>query len=108
MNDHGDLVGSGRNRSEVLCVYRCNTIAVFDHCHCLCTAKVPAMDSKEVAEMVKRGLTHKEISEVYQRHLSTCRGLSERSDHHFCHLHGVHNPRGDGLDNIVDEPVKEV
>ena len=66
------------------------------------------MDYSEVAEMVQRGLTPQKIGQFYQRRYSISRGFSERSVRRFCHAHGVHKPKGDEHDEVVEESVKEV
>lgn len=53
-------------------------------------------------------MTHKDISEVYRARLSSRKGLSERSVRCFCKTHAIHKPKGDDLDDIVRNSVREV
>ena len=66
------------------------------------------MDATEVAEMIMKGMTDRDISHVYESRFPTRSGFSERSVRRFCKVHGLHKPSGAFLDTIVEESVREV
>ena len=66
------------------------------------------MDVNEVTEMVMKGMTHRDISDVYKNRFPMKSGFSERSVRRFCKLHDLHKPSGTLLDAIVKESVQEV
>ena len=67
------------------------------------------MEPNEVAGMVLRGMSHREISkELKSRFPHAVKGLSERSVRRFCQKHCLHKPCSADIDEIVRDSVLEV
>ena len=62
------------------------------------------MNAEEIAEPVKNGLSHEEISVVLQRRHASRRGYSARSIRCFCQQHGI-SRRGQTTDGELDDAV---
>ena len=62
------------------------------------------MNAEEIAELVKNGLSHEEISAVLQRRHAGRRGYSARSIRRFCQQHGI-SRRGQTTDGELDNAV---
>ena len=67
-----------------------------------------AVNEDEVQMMVYKGMTHKQISAELQIRFPGTRGFSERTVRRFCERHGIHEPRGLKLDQLVEEATQEV
>ena len=75
---------------------------------CLCCLSPAGMDPNKVAEMILQGKSHKDISNEYKRLFPAKKGFSERSVRRYCQKHGLHKPKGQDLDSIVEKSVTEV
>ena len=60
-----------------------------------------------VEQLILAGNSHKEISSVLKEKFQR-RVFSERSVRRFCHKYDIHKPKGDKLDEIIKQAVKEV
>lgn len=70
--------------------------------------KCAVMEADEIRVMVRRGMTHMEISTELKGKHPGVKGLSERSVRRFCQEQGIHKPRGRELDDIMEDSVREV